>query len=74
MPRKIILWKSSIPEYNLPEITWIRDHYMPQEIELARQRLCSWCISHPCRMLPITTKGEDCPYFQQGPDLSSIVE
>ena len=53
------------PEYNLPEIAYIRDHYTPIQLAEAKRRLCARCSESPCGLLPLTTKGEDCPYFEE---------
>jgi len=40
----------------------IRQKYSDR-IGKARQRLCRECKNAPCFLLPITSNGEDCPYF-----------
>lgn len=64
MPRK-----PEIPEYNKPEIEYIRAHFGMKFITEKLHQLCDRCINEPCRLLPITTKGEDCPYFKERPDV-----
>ena len=62
MPRKL-----KTPEYNKPEIDLTKERYKPAFIAAAYQRLCTRCLNDPCLMLPLTTKGEDCPYFEERP-------
>ena len=57
----------ALPEYNQPEQDYILANYPKQLLEKACQHLCDQCIHEPCNLLPITTAGEDCPYFQQRP-------
>lgn len=44
----------------------IIEKYGKERIEEAKGRLCSACTLCPCVLLPITTKGEDCPYYVDG--------
>lgn len=44
----------------------IRAEFGNEAITTARNRLCLYCKYVPCRLLPITSKGEDCPYFTKG--------
>jgi len=66
MPRK-----KEIPEYNKPEIVFIRKHYTPRQIQERANQLCAGCINHPCNLLPVTTKGEECPYFKERQNVES---
>ena len=60
MPRR-----TEIPEYNKPEIDYVRLHFGEVCIQKARLRLCARCTVAGCLLIPITTEGEDCPYFQE---------
>ncbi len=62
MPRKRV-----IPDYNRPEQDFIRDHFDPNLISEKRNDLCYHCRAKECRLLPLTTKGNDCPYFEERP-------
>lgn len=46
----------------------IRQKWGPETLAEAEKRLCCSCIFHilsgrPCRLLPITLEGIDCPYY-----------
>ena len=45
----------------------ILEKYGVKSIKEARERLCSCCVerANKCHLLPITTNGSDCPYFQK---------
>ena len=44
----------------------IRNTYGEEAIYNAHSRLCVSCgFSPECKYLPITTKGEDCPYYKK---------
>ncbi|MBA7710946.1 hypothetical protein ES703_119896 [subsurface metagenome] len=58
MPRK-----AKAPEYNKPEIDYIIKTYGILALKRARERLCQGCSREDCLLLPLTTEGEDCPYF-----------
>jgi len=42
----------------------IKERFGEDTIKLAKVRLCHRCKLAPCFMLPLTTRGEDCPYFK----------
>jgi len=42
----------------------IKERYGEVAIRKARVRLCSECKERNCSLLPLTLKGEDCPYFK----------
>lgn len=42
----------------------IIEKFGEEAIQEARKRLCSKCKEDSCFLYPITTKGEDCPYFK----------
>jgi len=43
---------------------FIKEKYGKEKIGEAKERLCSACTLCPCVLLPITTKGEECPYYK----------
>jgi hypothetical protein len=45
----------------------IRLKYGDEAIRKAKERLCYNCKDSPCFLLPITSDGSDCPYFQKRP-------
>ena len=51
-------------EDDLRAQAFIEEKYGREKIEEAKERLCSACALCPCVLLPITTKGEDCPYYK----------
>lgn len=57
MPRR-----RKAPEYNKPEIDYILLHFGKAHVQRKREQLCKACLHEDCLLLPITTKGEDCPY------------
>jgi len=42
---------------------WILETFGQDNIKKATERLCAHCYRTPCLLFPITSKGEDCPYF-----------
>lgn len=42
----------------------IFDEFGEERIKEAKNRLCSKCFYGFCFLMPLTTKGEDCPYFK----------
>lgn len=42
----------------------IREQYGMTTIKSKVAELCDNCEKNPCHLLPITTQGEDCPYFE----------
>ena len=44
--------------------TEIRERWGEEAIREARVRLCSECKEFGCFLLPLTLRGEDCPYFR----------
>lgn len=43
----------------------IRQKYGMLKIRQYENRLCANCQRHDCHLFPITSEGEDCPYFEQ---------
>lgn len=54
-----------VVELNRPEKAYILGHYASQKIRSAQRRLCFTCAVTDCLLIPITTKGEDCPYHKE---------
>lgn len=47
---------------------YIREHY-PERLRENKEHLCGTCWRGVlCNLLPITTKGEDCPYYAEDAD------
>ena len=42
----------------------IEGQFGEEAIRKATERLCSRCSVPHCFLCPLTTKGEDCPYFE----------
>lgn len=42
----------------------IRETFGQTKLRRAMKRLCDNCSHRPCLLLPLTTKGKDCPYFK----------
>jgi len=42
----------------------IEKQFGEEAIQKARERSCSRCSELHCFLYPLTTKGEDCPYFR----------
>jgi len=42
----------------------IYERFGEKAILEAQKRLCAKCQVSKCFLLPLTTKGEDCPYFK----------
>ncbi|GAH46864.1 unnamed protein product, partial [marine sediment metagenome] len=42
----------------------IEEQFGEEAIQKAKERLCSKCTRRFCSLCPLTTKGEDCPYFK----------
>jgi len=42
----------------------IFEKFGEERIKEAKNRLCSKCSYGFCFLMPLTTKGEDCPYFK----------
>ena len=48
----------------------IRDRFGDWQIEARQQSLCQGCVSFDCQrckhgLLPVTSEGSDCPYYQE---------
>lgn len=48
----------------------IRDRFGDWQIEAREQSLCQRCISFDCQhcrhsLMPVTSEGGDCPYYQE---------
>ena len=69
MRRKSVLKElPTLPPLNYDLQVAIISHYPPELINEKKEELCKRCGRHnfDCRLLPITTQGEDCPYFEEG--------
>lgn len=65
MPRSKRLDMGTIREQGIMQKE-IRERFGEKAILVARKRLCEKCKALNCSLLPITTRGEDCPYFPFG--------
>ena len=43
----------------------IRQRLGEKALQEARDRLCVKCYKYSCVLLPISTDGTDCPYFEE---------
>jgi len=48
---------------NRAEKDFVTNAFAASLIERKRKELCATCAVSDCLLIPITTKGDDCPYY-----------
>jgi len=57
-------------EHDRKAQAYIRDAFGNEAVAYAKDRLCRTCSVRGCEYLPLTTKGEDCPYHKKEENVS----
>lgn len=53
---------------------FIKRKYTARELAAAKRRLCDNCTMPECLLLPLTTRGENCPYFAPRAEATSAAD